>query len=243
MSDGVPLVELPVLGGAAGESWHGLLDLAEEVPDGWCLIGGFMVMLHCLERGAVPTRPTDDGDAVVDVRARQTMLHDVTAGLVRVGFHADGITADGHQHRWKRGDAVIDILTPDGIGERAGRAIGVGGATTLQAPGSTQALLRAEQVHVRHGERIGTIQRPNLVGALVAKAAALSIADGVRGQRHIVDFCNLAPLVGRRDLTGLTPKDRQRLRLMVAKADAHPEIVVTVDGAADGLRRIALAVE
>ena len=85
--------------------------------------------------------------------------------------------------------------------------------------------------------------RPSLLGALVVKAAALSIPDGVRGQRHIIDFCNLAPLVGRADLVGLTSKDRQRLRRMLAKADAHPEIVSGVDGAVDGLRRLALAIE
>ena len=190
MTDAAPLITLPALGGAAGDSWNGLLDLSDELPEGWCLIGGFMVLLHCIERGAIPTRPTDDGDAVVDLRARPTMLRDLTAALVRVGFRADGITADGHQHRWKRGDAVIDVLSPDGIGERAGRATGVGGAPTLQAPGTTQALDRARRVRVRHGDRIGSLMRPSMLGALVAKAAALSIPDGVRGQRHITDFCN-----------------------------------------------------
>ncbi|GAA2035906.1 hypothetical protein GCM10009819_20540 [Agromyces tropicus] len=238
-----PLIELPPLGGAADESWTGVLDLADEVPDGWCLIGGFMVLLHCLERGAVPTRPTDDGDAVVDVRARPTMLRTLTGALVRLGFSADGISADGHQHRWTRGTASIDVLLPDGVGERAGRATGAGGATTLQAPGTTQALDRASLVRVQHGGRVGLIRRPNLLGALVAKAAAVSIPDGVRGQRHIIDFCNLAPLVSARDLRATTPKDRQRLRVMLAKADAHPEHVVGVDGAPEGLRRIALAIE
>jgi hypothetical protein len=202
-----------------------------------------MVVLHSLERGAVPTRPTDDGDAVVDVRAHPTMLRDLTGALVLLGFAADGITADGHQHRWRRGDASIDVLLPDGIGERAGRVTGASGATTLQAPGTTQALDRAHMVRVRHGDRVGLVRRPDLLGALVAKAAALSIPDGARGQRHISEFCNLAPLVGARDLRGLTPKDRQRLRVMLAKTDAHPELVTGIDGAVEGLRRIALAVE
>jgi hypothetical protein len=242
MTDPLLTIVLPVLGGAAGDSWDGLLDLSEEIPDGWCLIGGFMVLLHCIERGAVPTRPTDDGDAVVDLRARQGMLREVTGALVRRGFRAGAITADGHQHRWVRGDAVIDVLIPEGIGERAGRVTGVGGGTTLQAPGTTQALDRSSRVRIQHGERSGTIMRPSLLGALVAKAAALSIPEGSRGQRHIVDFCNLAALVGRRDVAGLTPKDRGRLRKMLSAAADHPEIVSGVDGAVDGLGRIALAI-
>ncbi|MRG59974.1 hypothetical protein GE115_08845 [Agromyces sp. CFH 90414] len=243
MTDHAPLVILPPLGEGAGESWSGLLDLSDAVPEGWCLIGGFMVLLHCIERGAAPTRPTDDGDAVVDLRARPTMLRELTAALVSVGFAADGITADGHQHRWMRGRAKIDVLIPDGIGERAASATGIGGATTLQAPGTTQALGRAQPVRVQHGSRVGRIDRPTMLGALVAKAAALEIADGVRGQRHIIDFCNLAPLVARADLIGPTPKDRQRLRRMLAKAEQHPGIIASVDGAADGLRRIAMAID
>ena len=85
MSDELPTISVPPLGGAADESWTGLLDLADEMPEHWCLVGGFMVLLHCLERGVVPTRPTDDGDAVVDVRARPTMLRDLTSALVRMG--------------------------------------------------------------------------------------------------------------------------------------------------------------
>lgn len=52
-----------------------------------------------------------------------------------------------------------------------------------------------------------------------------------------------APLVGRADLVGLTSKDKQRIRRMLKKAGDHPEIMSEVDGAADGLRRIAMAVE
>lgn len=242
MTDPLRTIVLPALRGAAGYSWSGLLDLSDEIPDGWCLVGGFMVMLHCVERGAVTTRPTDDGDAVVDLRARQGMLRDVTAALVRRGFRADGISAEGHQHRWVRGDAVIDVLVPEGIGERAGRATGVGGATTLQAPGATQALNRSTRVGIRHGTRSGTIRRPSLLGALVAKAAALSIPEGSRGLRHVIDFCNLAALVGRREIVELTPTDRRRLQQMLSAASHHPEIVSAVDGAEDGLGRIAMAI-
>ena len=38
------------------------------------LIGGQLVRPHCAERGGSPTRPTNDADTVVDVRASPTVL-------------------------------------------------------------------------------------------------------------------------------------------------------------------------
>ena len=36
MTDAVPpLITLPAFAGAAGDSWNGLFDLADELPDGW----------------------------------------------------------------------------------------------------------------------------------------------------------------------------------------------------------------
>jgi hypothetical protein len=43
-------VTLPPLAAVQEELWLGLLDVAERVPKGWCLIGGQMVHLHCWER-------------------------------------------------------------------------------------------------------------------------------------------------------------------------------------------------
>jgi hypothetical protein len=61
-------VTLPPLAAAQEELWLGLLDVAERVPKGWCLIGGQMVHLHCWERDASPNRPIDDIDTVLDIR-------------------------------------------------------------------------------------------------------------------------------------------------------------------------------
>jgi hypothetical protein len=49
---------------------------------------------------------------------------------------------------------------------------GVGGALTILAPGTTQALERSEPVMVLVEGRTSTVLRPNLVGALGGKAAA-----------------------------------------------------------------------
>jgi hypothetical protein len=74
-----------VLGGlseAQRQSWVGLLEVAATRPDGWCLVGGQMVHLHCQERSFAPARPTDDSDVVLDVREHPHALQEFTAALV-----------------------------------------------------------------------------------------------------------------------------------------------------------------
>lgn len=121
-------------------------------------------------------RPTNDADAdtVIDVRSDPNMLATFTKTLTELGFASAGISAEGLQHRWIRGEASIDVLLPDGIGERASLRQGVTGTPTLSTAGGTQALQRSETIAVMVAGREGSVRRPNLVGALVGKAAALS---------------------------------------------------------------------
>jgi hypothetical protein len=49
---------------------------------------------------------------VLDVRAHPHVLRDFTAALVSIGFTTAGETPEGHQHRWVRDLASIDILIP-----------------------------------------------------------------------------------------------------------------------------------
>jgi hypothetical protein len=89
------------------QSWLGLLDVAADFPDGWCRVGGQMVHLYCQERGFSPSRPTNDGDVVLEVRAQPNVLSDFTGALTVVGFTSAGVSPEGHQHRWVR-DRGID---------------------------------------------------------------------------------------------------------------------------------------
>ena len=138
-------VELPAMNEAQTQSWHVLMDLYERVDSDWALIGGQLVHLHCAERGVSPTRPTNDVDTVVNIRASPTMLVTFTGALRDLGFTPD-ISGDGIQHRWRRDQAQIDVLIPEGVGQRAASRIGAGGAPTISAPGTTQALDRSEPV-------------------------------------------------------------------------------------------------
>lgn len=234
-------VDLPPMSAEQTASWHALMDLYGRLPTGWTLVGGQLVHLHCAERDHYPTRPTDDADTVVDIRADPDMLESFTQVLKDMGFESD-TSGDGLQHRWRRGQAQIDVLLPDGVGERAAAKAGAGGAPTLETPGGTQALRRSETVSIRVDGRQGKVRRPNLVGALVMKAAAHTVvSDGGKG-RHRMDFVTLTTLVSRRDFNQdePSPKDRQRLRMMVKACNDDP-IALEIDGAEEGLDRITRA--
>lgn len=112
-------VVMPAMTGPQQTAWHALMDLQVLHPTGWTLVGGQMVHLHCAERGASPSRPTDDVDTVLDVRAEPHVLHGFTTALTELGFEPAGENWAGHQHRWERGDATIDILIPRHVGEVA----------------------------------------------------------------------------------------------------------------------------
>lgn len=233
-------IVMPVMLAGQAASWLGLMDRYERLDSGWTLVGGQLVHLHCAERGFQPERPTDDVDTVVDVRASRDMFATFTSALADLGF-APLTSGDGVQHRWLRREAQIDVLLPDGVGERASSRLGSGGAPTIPTPGGTQALGRSQAVAVEVHGRAGYVLRPNLVGALIMKAAAHTITDAARG-RHRLDFVTLAGLVGRDDFSegDLTKKDRLRIRGMVNACRADP-IAMEPARAALSLERLARA--
>lgn len=213
------MIVVPVTSAGQEASWHALLDLHEELPEGWVLIGGQMVHLHAAERGYRLVRPTDDADAVLDVKLRPTILHDVTSALVMMGFESAGVSASGVEHRWQRGEAQIDVLIPQGLGERLrAQVAGVSGSPTVETPAGQIAVDLAEVVDVQVGNRVGQVRRPTLLGALIAKAAAdttVSVSGAAAG-RHLEDFVTLSAMLKVSDLAGTTSTKSQRR--YVAKA-------------------------
>lgn len=222
-------------------AWSTLLDLHERLGTDWTLVGGQMVHLWCAERGVVPPRPTDDVDAVVDVRSSPSVLRRFTAILVDLGLSPE-TSGDGLHHRWvgDRGGAkaTVDVMLPDGVGGGAASREGAGGAPTLTTAGGTQALQRSESVRVQVGTRAGWVRRPGLLGALVMKAAAHGSQPGGPGARHRQDFAVLVSMLGRRDLEGVhwTPKDRSRLRSMVVAVRADRPVLVSVPDAGESMQ-------
>ena len=169
--------------------------------------------LHAAERGYLFVRPTDDVDAVLDVKLRPTILHDVTAALVAMGFTSAGVSPSGIEHRWNRGKAQIDVLIPQGLGERLlAKVVGVSGSPTVETPAGQIVVDHAEVVDVRVGSRIGSVRRPTLLGALIAKAAAdttVSSSSAAAG-RHLEDFVAMSAMLRVSDLADANSTKSQR---------------------------------
>jgi len=61
-----------------------------------------MVMLHGLEHGRrSDTRPTADGDVLVDIRVPPAALREIASFLAENGLEP-GLAPEGIQHRFKR---------------------------------------------------------------------------------------------------------------------------------------------
>jgi hypothetical protein len=188
------VIELPALGATERELWDALLDLAERQPGGWTLVGGQMVLLRALEQGRVPPRVTRDLDVLADLRARPAALPRIVATLSELDFEVELAAPDDSGHRFKRGDVTIDLLAPDNLGARANLHT-VGSLTTVAIAGGTYALERSQPLAVRLDGREAMIPCPDLAGALVIKAAAVSSDHGLGPERHLSDLAVLFSLV------------------------------------------------
>jgi hypothetical protein len=204
-------VPLPTLGSRHDLLWTVLCDLSDAHDDSWTIIGGQMVMLHALQAERQPSRVSEDLDTVIDTRVRPPALAAFLATLARLGFASAGVSPDDVAHRFVRDSVHIDVLGPDGLGERTDLRT-VGAATTIETRGGTQALERSELLPVRHGNRIAYVPRPNLLGAIIVKAAAVN--NDPKPKRHLRDVAFLCSLIDQplalRD--AMTRKDRQRIQ-------------------------------
>lgn len=185
-------VRLPTLAGHDDELWDTLIELSEVRPGEWTLNGGQMVFLHAIEHDATPPRISTDLDVLVDARVTGRPIAALAAGVEDLGFELDGINPDGIAHRYRRNRVTIDLLAPEGLGERTDLTTTPPGRT-LQVPGGTQALDRTELLPVATSTRSGRVPRPSLLGALVGKAMAVAVDDVPNAQR--LDFVFLLSLL------------------------------------------------
>lgn len=237
-----PIV-MPVMSEAQEASWHALMDLYDDIPEQWTLVGGQLVHLWCADRGANVTRPTDDIDAVLDVRAKPRILLQVTQALTDRGFTAE-TSQNGVQHRWRRGEAVVDVLIPRHLGPRASRYTGAAGGRTIETPGAQKVLNRTGTALVRVGDRVGTILRPTLVGAIIGKSAAYTVELDRDRDRHLGDLVTLASLLRPSDTragAGLDNRERRLVSNAIGAARTKPDTWSFVPGGRVALDRLARA--
>jgi hypothetical protein len=146
-----------------------------------------MVALHGMEHGRLPPRSSEDLDVLVNIRMLTNGTALVSRLLLDLGLDLDGASPDNIGHRFVGRGTRVDVLAPDGVGERA-RLTTIPPARTVMVPGGTTALGRTERVAVRLGERTGGLPRPNLLGAIVVKACAVDVDDVPENQRHDLVF-------------------------------------------------------
>jgi hypothetical protein len=236
-------IKLPALLTEQQEAWQAVFEIHHAMPKGWVLVGGQAVYLHAVERSAPFVRATKDADMALDIRAYPKMLHDFTELLVKLGFASMGESPEGYQHRWHRGNALVDVLIPRHLGQRAEKRRGVTGGTTIAAPASQQALDRSETVEVQAGSASGSVNRPTILGSLIGKAGALTIINDPLRQRHIEDFLTLAAVVRASDLRDVTykPAERDHLANMLGRLANEPELMEQVPEGAEGVERLRIS--
>jgi hypothetical protein len=188
--------------------WSAVGELVERLPGQWVLIGGLMVQLHAIERGATDVRPTQDIDVLGQARPQGT-LRSIDAALRSDGFELTDPDLDGYGFRYERAGLLVDVLAPDGI--KPPPSLG-GGITAIGVPGGSQALSRSEKVTVTVEGRSFELNRPTLLGAVLIKARSLMVHADPESQRE--DLLRLLALIEdpREMAAGVRKSERKWLR-------------------------------
>ena len=183
----------------------------------WCLIGGLMVEILLISRGASMLRPTDDGDIVGDVVADRSVLRKLGRGLIDMGFEElpAGRAGDiGVRFREPSSGAFIDILAPESS-LRLRRVVPTqNDKRALEAPGADVAIETATEVSVTYAlnEPPLTIRVPSVLGAIYAKATAWHVIKNARdSQKHLQDAAALLTVARLAELRDVPKPVRKRL--------------------------------
>lgn len=223
-------VVFPKLPDHQRDMWSVLLDL-DALGQPWVLVGGQMTLLHCLENGVAPQRATDDGDVMVGVWTRREALRRTSRFLSDRGF-SEKKTGDGYGYRYRRDDDVaIDLLLPEGLDRQKTYPTTTSGRPGFGAEGGNQALARSQRVPVDVDGKVGWVRRPDLLGALIAKAHA-AVIDSRDPDRHAGDIVTLAEiglLDPRAVLRDVRPADRKAMRRFLRDSNAMERRLRTVE--------------
>lgn len=126
------------------------------------------------------------------------------------------LTGTGEEER----SSTCSRLTTWGLGAQ----LGLGAGHTIEAPGSTQAFRRSELITVELEGSEATIRRPNMIGALLGKVAAVlktHSQTAAERAKHVRDADALARLLGVEDrrVAALTEAECKLLERCAAEID------------------------
>jgi hypothetical protein len=217
------------------EMWQLIIWMSERSRD-WVLIGGLMVASFDLEYGH-PWRQTHDVDSLFDVRhARRGAIRDHVQELREIGF--EFVTGrQGLGHRLASGELVIDILSTEHFPEDPLVSLDPR-LETFQTPGGSQAVKRREVVVASFQGATFGLPRPNLLGAIMLKAAASATASRPKDHR------DLAHLVAKADdllalRQQLRPSERRLLASRLEQRPVLAELAIIGHDAVTKLRLLA----
>lgn len=194
--------------------WNKVYDIAGMLPDNsWLLVGGLMVQVHAQLAG-LESRATTDIDMIINVMASSSNIVKVVKGLECMGFSPQEPGLRGSPfHRMRKNDLVVDILVAEHLPSKKRDAAKVNNWRIMEAPSGSQALERQMLVVLEYKEGQRVIHVPDLLGALILKAAAYR-ADQRDSFRHLEDVALLASLITDHasELGRLKGSDKKRLR-------------------------------
>ena len=204
------------------ESWLGLAEISQIMPQGWSLAGGSLMRLLVSERNYQTSRSTRDIDVILDVRTQRSFINQFVDALTHIGFTPDGYNTSGQNHRWVRGLAQIDVLVPSGLSERTMGWSFPGINKLLPTRGAQFGINRTSSVHVACSEEKFIVNRPDALGALYEKCSALLNNGDSQKQRHYEDIvilaCMLTPDEWDEATMNLRSRERYRISNNLDKA-------------------------
>lgn len=177
------MIKLEPAGKLEQATWEALIRLCQRRPEGWTLIGAQMVTLHAKENGLPALRVSRDLDVLADVRVMSNATAQMSKALIEDGFELVEPSLSGIAHKFVKGDAIIDILAPDGLGPKT-KVFTSRPLRTVSVPGGSQALKRSSKIAVELDGLEVKVPRPDLLGAILLKTRAVGVDDEPEVQRQ-----------------------------------------------------------
>jgi len=215
--------------------WDTVFQLADTTnKNSWLLIGGLMTQAHAMLAG-YESRATRDIDMLIDVMADTRNINSVVSSIEELGFEKQEPGFSGSPfHRLTRDGLVIDVLVAEHLPSRKKDAAKVNQWAMMEVPGGAQAIERRMVLYISDDNQEQEICMPDLLGALILKAAAYSTDNRDRG-RHLEDAALLSSFITdhAKELQRLKGSDKKRLRkvALALEDQNHPAwLSLTVEG-------------